>query len=116
MLTIPAPAFSKGLYTAVKSGDVKNEGDGIQTHKTAHFCRRHRNRVVIPPTPTKAVVAQRRANVGTIGIGRKLPLTEQYRWRRYEMPASHSAVRRTLAGRGDPEPPRRGAAPNGAST
>ena len=42
---------------------------------------------------------------GGIGIGRKVPLTEQYRSRKYEMPASHSAVRRTLAGRGEPRTP-----------
>ena len=42
---------------------------------------------------------------GGIGIRKKLPLTEQYRRRKYEMPASHPAVRRTLAGRGAPEPP-----------
>ena len=42
---------------------------------------------------------------GGIGIRRKLPLMEQYRRRRYEMPASHSAVRRTLAGRGEPRAP-----------
>ena len=42
---------------------------------------------------------------GGIGIRRKLPLTEQYRRRKYEMPASHSAVRRTLAGRGVPRTP-----------
>ena len=42
---------------------------------------------------------------GGIGIRRKLPLTEQYRRRKYEMPASHSAVRRTLAGRGEPRTP-----------
>ena len=42
---------------------------------------------------------------GGIGIRRKLSLTEQYRRRKYEMPASHSAVRRTLAGRGEPRTP-----------
>ncbi len=30
---------------------------------------------------------------------------EQYQSRKYEMPASHSAVRRTLAGRGEPRAP-----------
>ena len=45
--------------------------------------------------------------MGGIGIRRKLPLTEQYRRRKYEMPASHSAVRRTLAGRGEPRAPSR---------
>ncbi len=54
------------------------QGDGIplsddskNTHKNAHFCRRHRNWVVIPPMPTKAIVAQRGASVGNIGIRRK---------------------------------------------
>ena len=42
---------------------------------------------------------------GEIGIRRKLPLTVPYRRRKYEMPASHSAVRRTLAGRGVPRTP-----------
>ena len=42
---------------------------------------------------------------GGIGVERKLPLTEQYGRRKYEMPASHSAVRRTLAGRGEPRAP-----------
>ena len=69
------------------------------------FCRSSPNRVVIPLMSTKAIVAQRRASVGSIGIRRKLPLTEQYRRRKYEMPASHSAVRRTLAGRGEPRAP-----------
>jgi len=50
-------------------------------------------------------VAQRGASVGGIDIRRKLPLTEQYGRRKYEMPASHSAVRRTLAGRGEPRAP-----------
>ena len=43
--------------------------------------------------------------MGGIGIRRKLPLTEPYRSRKYEMPASHLAVRRTLAGRGAPPNP-----------
>ena len=38
-------------------------GDGIHTHKSARFCRRHTNRVVNPPAAVKAVVAQRGASV-----------------------------------------------------
>jgi len=88
------------------------QGDGIplsddskNAHKNAHLCRRNRNRIVIPPAAVKAIVAQRGASVGGIGIRRKLPLTEPYGRRKYEMPASHSAVRRTLAGRGEPRAP-----------
>ena len=84
-------------------------GDGIHTHKNARICRRHTNRIVIPPATVKAVVAQRRASVAIphryYQRRKKTPLTEQYRRRRYEMPASHSAVRRTLAGRGEPRAP-----------
>ena len=69
------------------------------------FCRRYRKRTGIPPAAAEAVFAQRGASVGSIGIRRKLPLTEQYRSRMYEMPASHSAVRQTLAGRGEPRTP-----------
>ena len=54
------------------------QGDGIPlsddsktTHKMRRFCRRYTNRVVIPPMPTKAIVAQRGASVGGIGIRRK---------------------------------------------
>jgi len=39
------------------------QGDGIHTHKNAHFCRRYTNRVVIPPAAVKAIVAQRGASV-----------------------------------------------------
>ena len=49
------------------------QGDGIplsddskNTHKNAHFCRRYRNRVVIPPAAVKAIVAQRGASVAAL--------------------------------------------------
>ncbi len=60
----------------IQGDGITLSSDGKTTHKNARFCRRYRNRVVIPLMPTKAIVAQRRASVGGIGIGRKLPLTE----------------------------------------
>lgn len=81
-----------------------NQGDGIQAHKNALFCRGYTNRVVIPPAAINAVVAQRGASVAALAWGENR-LTEKYRRRRYEMSASHSAVRRTLAGRGEPRTP-----------
>ena len=55
----------------VRGDGIPLSNDSKSTHKTAHFCRRYRNLVVIPPALTKAVVAQRGASVGGIGIRRK---------------------------------------------
>lgn len=93
----------------IQGDGIVLSGDSKTTHKNARFCRQYRNRVVIPPRSTKAIVAQRGASVAIphryYQRRKKTMLTEQYRQQRYEMPASHSAVRRTLAGRGEPRTP-----------
>ncbi|MBR1385065.1 MAG: hypothetical protein IJ555_14850, partial [Ruminococcus sp.] len=83
----PAPEVQKmSIYLCLRRVTVKMrvtayvvQGDGIITHQNTHFYRSSPNRVVIPPAAVNAVVAQRGANVGGIGIRRKVPLTEQYR-------------------------------------
>ena len=42
------------------------QGDGRTAHKNARFCRRYRNRIVIPPATVKAIVAQRGASVAIL--------------------------------------------------
>ena len=47
----------------VQGDGIVLTGDSKSAHKTAHFCRRYRNRVVIPTAAVDAVVAQRGASV-----------------------------------------------------
>ena len=46
----------------VQGDGIALSGDGKTAHKTRRFYRRQRNRVVIPPAPTEAIVAQRGAS------------------------------------------------------
>ncbi len=47
----------------VQGDGITLSGDSKTTHKNARFCRRYRNRVVIPPAAVKAIVAQRGTSV-----------------------------------------------------
>jgi len=112
MLTMPSPILDKSLYTAKKSGDSKTRVT-VKILSRLSYCHAQERPYLTPiqksgSYPTCGGESDCRATwseCGGIGIRRKLSLTEQYRRRKYEMPASHSAVRRTLAGRGEPRAP-----------
>ena len=96
MLTMPAPILDKSLYTAKKSGDSKTR---VTVKLLSRQSYRHPQTSTFSPPisqadryPTYTHRSGCRATwseCGGIGIGRKLPLTEQYRRRKYEMEQSH---------------------------
>ncbi len=112
MLTMPSPVLHKRLYIVERSGDSKTRGTVRLLSRLSY--RHPQNAPFLPPIPNadryptcsdRSGCRETWSECGGIGIRRKLPLTEPYRRRKYEMPASHSAVRRTLAGLGEPRTP-----------